>query len=673
LKARLARLKEDSQTILPTLAELCLLLLWALFVGRSFLQWDQDWIPIGNEFGMVTQSYYLWPLLPECGTCVFWNGMVNGGSPAFVDLHGSLLNPLVILSTLLLGVINGSKLVLVLSLFLAGLAQWWLARVLGLGRLARIWSGAMTIVGGHLAGRMQLGLVSMILALAFGSLLIPAEIELLRTFSRRAAVAFGALLGLLALSGQGYAQYVVALGLVPAGLVLFVGRGLDKRVVCSRLTLAAALALLLSAPLWLPTLHFWPNMHIHGDPAFGGGQSVEYLPLNLVIRDLSFYNSPSLAKITAPSLFILYIGWIPVILAIVGIARSKRLGARTLAFILVSMALTFFLSSSNGTRLLARLLPSVAAMLRYPSLGAGLAIPLILGLAAVGLDALIQSDVMRFRVASLSGKNTVVQGWYLLLAVPLLFSLKSAYNLARVYLDIRPVQGFYRESLPLLTSEPTQWVATPVGDFAWYAVTQPRGILLANSFRPWGWIGREPVLPYFEGSYSQDITSDPDYIGTIAGVHWLVHPQNEFAFVDTASQQIPCRAQVRGGNIDVECTSETSGTLVVRQYALSGWTARRDGVPAQLVEGQWLSTEAPAGQHSYAFRYQPWDAPAGVALGAVGTMMAIAAWVRKERGPSAGHADHAGSRNQSPRGLARMDSDLKASAGSRRKPTAQRD
>src|SRR6185503_5819593 len=93
-----------------------------------------------------------------------WNGSVRGGAPAFVDPHASLLHPLVIASTLLLGVINGSKLALLGAFFMAGVAQWWLARVLGIGRIARLWSAGMAVAAGFLAAQMGEGLFSMVIS-----------------------------------------------------------------------------------------------------------------------------------------------------------------------------------------------------------------------------------------------------------------------------------------------------------------------------------------------------------------------------------------------------------------------------------------------------------------------------------------------------------------------------
>jgi hypothetical protein len=78
-----------------------------------------------------------------------------------------------------------------------------------------------------------------------------------------------------------------------------------------------------------------------------------------------------------------------------------------------------------------------------------------------------------------------------------------------------------------------------------------------------------------------------------------------------------------GGNIDVYCNNDTPGVLKVMENKLNGWTAKRDGLSTKLGEGQWLSTNAPAGAHHYAFRYRPWDVVAGFLLSAAGFCLAI--------------------------------------------------
>ena len=90
---------------------------------------------------------------------MLWNGAVNGGTPAFVELHGAPLHPLVLGSTLLWGIVGGGNVVVVGSRALAGVAHWWLACVLGLGWLPRRWSALVAVTTGHLRGRMDQGVV----------------------------------------------------------------------------------------------------------------------------------------------------------------------------------------------------------------------------------------------------------------------------------------------------------------------------------------------------------------------------------------------------------------------------------------------------------------------------------------------------------------------------------
>jgi hypothetical protein len=167
------------------IAEIGLIIVWALWVGRGYLDFDESLWPRGNEFGLSTQSHFVWDEFKKCGTCVFWNGLINGGAPAFVELHGAPLHPLVIFPTLFWGVINGSKITVIAALAMAGIAQWWLAKVLKVGRIARLWSALLVVAGGHLAGRMDFGLVPMTLSTAATSLAIPPALDLALNRRRR--------------------------------------------------------------------------------------------------------------------------------------------------------------------------------------------------------------------------------------------------------------------------------------------------------------------------------------------------------------------------------------------------------------------------------------------------------------------------------------------------------
>src|SRR3990172_5683329 len=160
------------------LAEWAIIGLWAAWVGRAFLNSNIfDW-PVGREFGSQVLSHHLWVQMQRCGLCALWNGQVNGGYPALADVFGSSLHPVVMVTTLMLGVVNGVKATFIISLGLAGLAQWWIARTLGTGRVARLWSAFLVIVGGHLATRLDVAAFDLVTSTATCSLALAAAFHL---------------------------------------------------------------------------------------------------------------------------------------------------------------------------------------------------------------------------------------------------------------------------------------------------------------------------------------------------------------------------------------------------------------------------------------------------------------------------------------------------------------
>ena len=99
------------------LVEVALIAGFSILVGAKYLDLQEDTWVYGYEFPVSIQSQFNWINFNQCGLCFLWNGSLKGGSPSLVDLRGSWLHPLVALSTLLLGFINGTKVYLVVFLF----------------------------------------------------------------------------------------------------------------------------------------------------------------------------------------------------------------------------------------------------------------------------------------------------------------------------------------------------------------------------------------------------------------------------------------------------------------------------------------------------------------------------------------------------------------------------
>jgi uncharacterized membrane protein YfhO len=118
-------------------------------------------------------------------------------------------------------------------------------------------------------------------------------------------------------------------------------------------------------------------------------------------------------------------------------------------------------------------------------------------------------------------------------------------------------------------------------------------------------------------------------LGPFEDITVFVYPENEYALVEADGNFIPCVAQAHGGNIDVSCNTSQSGVLIVHENSWDGWYASVDGQPTQLLDNNnWLSVAAPAGQHTFSFRYRPWDVWVGLLVTVIGIILAVVWWRR---------------------------------------------
>ncbi len=59
------------------------------------------------------------------------------------------------------------------------------------------------------------------------------------------------------------------------------------------------------------------------DGEFLAAQPFKYIPLNYVIDSYEFHQSRDLGKLPFPHLNVLFIGWVPIILAVIGSVEQK--------------------------------------------------------------------------------------------------------------------------------------------------------------------------------------------------------------------------------------------------------------------------------------------------------------------------------------------------------------
>jgi hypothetical protein len=615
-----------------SIGEICLILLWALYVGRAYLDMNPDVWPGGREFGMSIQPHYIWTQFKTCGLCALWNGFNGGGYPAFIELHAAVLHPLVIISTLIWGGINGVKMVLVGSFAMAGLGQWWLARVLGLGPVARLWSAAMVIVGGHLAGKMEIGVVGAVVSTAACSLVLAPSLKLASSGRRRDAIVLSLFLALAIVSGQGYLQLGLLFGVLPALAVFFVGDRLELRPVWKEFLLAGGLSLLLAALFLVPLLHFWPQFGKQVDTTFSGVQPIQYVLLNLVISDVDFYFSDALRKVPYPYASINFIGWIPVLLALLTLRLARRSEQRLLTFFWIAIGLVLLVSSAGTFKFLYRFLPVFSAGVRTASLAAGLLVPLVMALAAWGLDRMLKLNwpvlILAPSETNAHPRLTLRLSW-LVMALVIGTSLVNAYRFGQKWIRTEIQEQGPQQVVEAARTTGAQWVALPYGEHFWGPLAAEAGLKQTGYVRPWFWLDRTQPSAALEASRGSVDTSANGFLRQVDGVNLVRHAENSYSFVMSSDEgSEPCIAMAQGGNIDVSCQTGSPGTLIVRENNRAGWRVSMDDQPAPIGDEPWLSTPAPAGKHLYSFRYRPWDVTVGFALSLLGFLIGGWLWLR---------------------------------------------
>lgn len=613
--------------------ELPLIALWALWVGRVYLNFDRNMVPgYGNDdFLLSIYPYFPFIRVLQCGDCFFWNGLLNGGSPTFGDSIGALLHPVMAGIMLVFGVTNGIKVAMLASLIMGGWSLWWLAKVLDLKMVTRLWVSALAVVGGHLAGPLFSGDVGIIFSTAAASLTVAPAVALGLHGRRRDAILFGLMVAQAILSGQGYLQLALFAGVVPALLIFGINRYLQIGKIWKELALALVIAILVSSVVLLPWFTFGSQISRPTEPR--SDQPLEYMPMNLVVRDMNFFMTETLGKIAAPNLYVMYIGWIPILLAIAAWRFTPRENFRLYLFFAIAIALIFFLGSGAPLRWAKDWLPGYLRDIRNPNFGVGLAVTLIFGLAAIGLDQILNLKWPVVSVYNNVTKKSHPIDFRWLLAPILLWSITSVYEFNSQFRVLHEWPKELVRAAESIPTQPAQWVRPVYGNWTYVAAAVRHNVKITETFRIWEMIGRPNPPMSLDSGNDPAMVNDPNYLKTVEGISFVLYPENFYAFVETDTGRIPCEAIADGGHIQVKCNNAETGDLVVYENALQGWRVWRDGKSTPLEEGQWLKVSAPAGNHTYKFRYWPTDVLGGFVLTLIGLGLSYWFWQKEQPSP----------------------------------------
>jgi hypothetical protein len=138
--------------------------------------------------------------------------------------------------------------------------------------------------------------VGLVLGQACAALTLTFGVDLLLNRNRKAIAWLAIALALTLLSGEGYIQVGVILAVLPALALLCFGRSSERLPAWKDYLVALGLAVLLSGIFLAPLLHFLPQIGKDADASLSNYPPLEYIPLNLVIRDLQFQRTQILGK-----------------------------------------------------------------------------------------------------------------------------------------------------------------------------------------------------------------------------------------------------------------------------------------------------------------------------------------------------------------------------------------
>lgn len=221
---------------------------------QSLRRWTDDSLrPTGLEFERLAGVILPFRIgLQANGHLPAWNPYLGSGVPLFNNAFNYLFNPLHSLPLLLWGPVTGSKVAMLLGLLLAGVNMAVLARVMGMGPLATLFAAGLWLASGQIAGKFYAGHFQLGLSLAWPPLVLAALLWTIRSRSPIAPIAFGGAFALLFYAGNVY--YALHTLIWSAGLAMWAlaFARTSRRMLLSRLAIAAGFAFGFSALLFFP-------------------------------------------------------------------------------------------------------------------------------------------------------------------------------------------------------------------------------------------------------------------------------------------------------------------------------------------------------------------------------------------------------------------------------------
>lgn len=342
-----------------------------LVKARTWIEQQGNWLQVSLLF--VFMLFYCWGILdlgseqqlPGLESTLFqtilaifrnslqdfnrmplWNPYVHTGLPYVADPMLYIYNPIVTIPGLILGPLDGFKIALLLSFFLASLGMWRLGRILGFGKIPSLWIGLMYAFAGQPAARFFQGEYLFVFGFAWIPWII-GNLFLLYYDRRVKRIVYSALsIALLYHSGNLYYPFYIALIIGIFCIVFVVVRPGNSLVQLDKqfflwMVFVGLLSIGLIAIHLLPAIQFYPWVSKGED--IQGSHTLFQIWLDYTSKDS--FRPDAYQILPAREEFYAYIGVLPFLgLFLLPIAFWKRDRRQILFWLLVIVFVYFWVA-----------------------------------------------------------------------------------------------------------------------------------------------------------------------------------------------------------------------------------------------------------------------------------------------------------------------------------------
>jgi hypothetical protein len=603
-----------------------------------------------------------------------WNPVVGTGRSLIADPFLFFFNPFLSVPMAIFGVINGSKVAVILNFFIAGLGMWLVGRELKFNRITRMWCSLLYMLSGAIPAHLWTGQLQLAFALGW----LPwAFAGILWTIKRSSLVSL--LLACLTqalffFTGNLYYQLYAFFCFLILGISFVIdwGQLRLKRGIIHRILLMGVIS------LGLISIQFLPEFASHSDvqnlggfldeeTEYSGSQLPEHAILNYFVSDLEYYKDPILDKIPYPQESYRYIGIMPFLLLLFLVPTIKRGNRKEI----IVFGLCFLLMLAwtdirySFVKTLYRSIP-LLDQFRWPGRALSVGGFFLILISSYCLNYLwewLQSNISIDKKGLVDGLSRGTSLLYsislILLVIGLFLSTRHVYlkNQDLIYLEktsepeIKVALAWLRNNDPNPFSiYSSHTIATKSTlDLYKYHLRSPTivdGWIPATTTLTLGSLELNSLQPKYWLTWAWDEIdhSNHDSVYMIGPLQIWSNPNTyPYAFLMpivpllSGNPVLPNTVQPvtdvqRGGcnRVVVEAEPSQESVLVVSESWFSGWKVSIDQKPAELTSvSNLLAVQISPGRHTVEFEYSPFSFKIGAFITISTLLFIVLAFIRE--------------------------------------------